>query len=479
MLATLVPPLLLLPLASGPAAVDFNRDPCNVLFNFSHLPQCDTGLSARERSAALAAAMTTGQKISFVGGGYQTSMPTLGIPLVQWSDGIFMSISNNWLGAAQTQNLSKWAPFPTVLPGPMTMAASFDLDLVARAATMVSDEARSLNNDMSPHYGLVGTIVMNTCRDPRWGRCQEGYGECPFLSAEMVRTYIRGIQGPPDAKYLKIATDSKHLAVHTGPESPNNARRENRLGFDSVVSQRAIYEHFLPPFRAAAEAGTSSFMCSCACDHHHHHQQLLRLSLSFPGLTPVCWVCRTHADNAINGVPSCANPWLLTSIARDFWNRSDMTIQSDCGTLTYMTDDHHFTDSGAEAAADFFNAGGNTVCGGVGTGAAISSGLLSEAVLTERVTEALVPMFRLGAFDSPGDVEWKDLSKYNKSIVGTPAHTAIAREAAQKGVVLLENRNQTLPLKPSEWVGRTILVTGPHSGNETEYPGGFCFGDSR
>ena len=108
---------------------------------------------------------------------------------------------------------------------------------------------------------------------------QEGYGECPFLSAEMVRTYIRGIQGPPDAKYLKIATDSKHLAVHTGPESPNNARRENRLGFDSVVSQRAIYEHFLPPFRAAAEAGTSSFMCSCACDHHHHHQQLLRLSL--------------------------------------------------------------------------------------------------------------------------------------------------------------------------------------------------------
>ena len=103
---------------------------------------------------------------------------------------------------------------------------------------------------------------------------QEGYGECPFLSAEMVRTYIRGIQGPADAKHIKIATDSKHLAVHTGPESPNNAAHENRLGFDSVVSQRAIYEHFLPPFRAAAEAGTSSFMCSYS---------------------------------AINGVPSCAN----------------------------------------------------------------------------------------------------------------------------------------------------------------------------
>ena len=78
----------------------------------------------------------------------------------------------------------------------------------------------------------------------------------------MVRTYIRGIQGPVDAKHLKIATDSKHFAVHTGPESTNNARRINRLGFDAVVSQRAIYEHFLPPFRAAAKAGTSSFMCS-------------------------------------------------------------------------------------------------------------------------------------------------------------------------------------------------------------------------
>jgi beta-glucosidase-like glycosyl hydrolase len=156
---------------SGP--VDFNRDPCNVLFNFSRLPQCDARLSAFERSAALAAAMTLSQKIEFVGGGYQSAMPALGIPLVTWSDGIFMSTSNNWLGrSAGGQNLSRWEPFPTVLPGPMTIAASFDLDLVARAATMVSDEARSLVNDMSAEYGLVGTIVMNTCRDPRWGRCQ-------------------------------------------------------------------------------------------------------------------------------------------------------------------------------------------------------------------------------------------------------------------------------------------------------------------
>eukprot|EP01051_Picozoa_sp_SAG22_P013404 SAG22_NODE_1498_length_4288_cov_3.110289_1_plen_229_part_10 len=153
--------------------VDFNRDPCNVLFKFSHLPQCDARLSARERAAALAAAMTVGQKVGFVGGGYQSGMRDLGIPLVTWSDGIFMSTSNNWLGRSPAgKNLSNWKPFPTVLPGPMTMAASFDLDLVARAATMVSDEARSLVNDVSAEYGLVGTIVMNTCRDPRWGRCQ-------------------------------------------------------------------------------------------------------------------------------------------------------------------------------------------------------------------------------------------------------------------------------------------------------------------
>ena len=173
MVLQLLASLALLPLTN----VDFNRDPCNAVFNFSHLPQCDAGLSARERAAAVAAAMTVGQKIAFVGGGYQSGMPALGIPLVAWSDGIFMSISNNWLGASNTQNLSMWAPFPTVLPGPMTIAASFDLDLVARAATMVSDEARGLNNDVSARYGLIGTIVVNTCRDPRWGRCQEGYGE--------------------------------------------------------------------------------------------------------------------------------------------------------------------------------------------------------------------------------------------------------------------------------------------------------------
>lgn len=155
-----------------------------------------------------------------------------------------------------------------------------------------------------------------------------------------------------------------------------------------------------------------------------------------------------------------------------------MTIQSDCGTLNYMTNNHHFTESAAEAAADFFNAGGNTICGSVGVAAAIHSDLLTEVVLTERVTEALVQMFQLGAFDSPSDVEWKDLSKYNKSVVGRPDHVALAREAAQKGTVVLENRNRTLPLKPSEWVGKTILVTGPHSGNESAYPGGFCFGDA-
>ena len=72
----------------------------------------------------------------------------------------------------------------------------------------------------------------------------------------------------------------------------------------------------------------------------------------------------------------------------------------------------------------------------------------------------------------------KEAAAQNKSMVGRPEHAAIAREAAQKGVVLLENRNKLLPLKPSDYVGKTILVTGPHSGNETAFPHGFCFGDS-
>ena len=206
--------LSLLLLASG--AADFNRDPCNAAFNFSHLPQCDAGLSARERSAALAAAMTLGQKIAFVGGGYQSGMPELGIPLVAWSDGIFMSISNNWLG--NTQNLSKWAPFPTVLPGPMTIAASFDLDLVARAAAMVSDEARSLNNDVSARYGLVGTIVMNTCRDPRWG------SEWPLPQLSVCRSRgqncccPRRVPGGLRRVSIPLGRDGAHVHPrHSGP----------------------------------------------------------------------------------------------------------------------------------------------------------------------------------------------------------------------------------------------------------------------
>lgn len=185
-----------------------------------------------------------------------------------------------------------------------------------RAAAMVADEVRSLSNGLGSANGLIcWDPVLNTCRDvspalaalglsqplpcpcpfpsalplslppppaatpapacvppvadptplyqPRWGRCQEGYGECPYLTAEIARVWIRGLQGHPDAKYVKVGTISKHFAAHTGPESPNNREKVGRMAFDSQVTQRALHEHFLPAFRAAAETGTLGFMCSC------------------------------------------------------------------------------------------------------------------------------------------------------------------------------------------------------------------------
>ena len=273
-------------------------------------------------------------------------------------------------------------------------------------------------------------------------------GEDSYLAAEIARVWIRGIQGSPRAKHMKVGTISKHFAAHTGPESPNNKQGVGRMAFDSVVSQRALHSHFLAPFKAAAEAGTVGFMCSY---------------------------------NAINGIPACGNRWLLEDIARGSMisgsgaNRTEVTIQSDCGAVPNIYTQHKAVGSVDEATAMAINAGVNTLCGGGGVAEVVGAGMLTEAILTKRVEQTLVSHFQLGVYDRPTDVEWKDSSIYNLSQVDSVRHRALAREAASKAVVLLENRHATLPLKPAAWAGKTILVTGPNSGVENR---SFCYGDS-
>jgi beta-glucosidase len=123
----------------------------------------------------------------------------------------------------------------------------------------------------------------------RWGRCQEGYGEDPYLQAECVKQYVQGLQYGPDKKHIEAIATCKHFDVHTGPENIP----VSRFSFDAIVSYRDWIETFQPAFKACGAAGAMSYMCSY---------------------------------NSINGVPACANRELLGDLLRGEWNFTGFVV---------------------------------------------------------------------------------------------------------------------------------------------------------
>jgi beta-D-xylosidase 4 len=162
---------------------------------------------------------------------------------------------------------------------PINLGASFNMSLVYRMATVISTEARAFNNE--GRAGLVFfTPNINIFRDPRWGRGQETPGEDPFLTSQYVYALINGLQRGDDERYLKIAADCKHYAAYD-LEKWNGTDRQH---FNAIVSDQDLIETYLAPFESCIrDAKVASIMCSY---------------------------------NAVNGIPSCANKFLLQTIAR-------------------------------------------------------------------------------------------------------------------------------------------------------------------
>src|SRR6202050_4852925 len=205
----------------------------------------------------------------------------------------------------------------TVFPETIGLAATWDTDLIFRAATAISDEARAKNNEFvrrgkrNIYQGLTfWTPNINLFRDPRWGRGMETYGEDPYLTARLAVQFIKGLQGD-DPKYLKTVATAKHYAVHSGPES-------TRHTFDAVVSETDLEESYLPHFEAAIkEGGAYSVMC---------------------------------AYNSVDGKPACANPRLLDDILRKQWGFQGYVV-SDCGAIDDIYARHKFVATAPEGVA--------------------------------------------------------------------------------------------------------------------------------
>lgn len=314
----------------------------------------------------------------------------------------------------------------TVFPQAIGMAATFDSALIHRIAAAVSDEARAKyheavrNGQRGQYRGLTfWTPNINIFRDPRWGRGQETYGEDPFLTACMGVAYVRGLQGDhPD--FLKTAACAKHYAVHSGPE-------KDRHRFDARVSEQDLRETYLPAFQALVEAGVESVM---------------------------------GAYNRVNGEPCCASPTLLESILRGEWGFPGHVV-SDCWAIRDLHQQgcHEIVTTREEAAALALGHGCDLNCGCTFDALllAVDQGLIDEAAIDRALARLLRTRFLLGMFEPDEQTPWSGL---DPSVINCPAHRQLAREAAERGIVLLKNEGGLLPLGPDL---RRVSLVGPNA----------------
>lgn len=308
----------------------------------------------------------------------------------------------------------------TVFPQAIGLAAMWDEELMADIACAVSDEARAKYNAAGKksgrrYYGLTfWSPNINIFRDPRWGRGQETYGEDPLLTSRLAVAFIRGLQG--NTEHLKAAACAKHFAAHSGPEV-------GRHGFNAAVSQKDLFETYLPAFEACVkEAGVEAVM---------------------------------GAYNAINGIPCVCDKEMLTGLLRDKWGFEGHVV-SDCGAISDIHACHHYTNSPEESAAAAVKAGCDLNCGSVYAHLtdAWEKDLISEEEIDTALRRTLRTKFRLGFFDKR--TEYDDIPY---SVVACDRHRELSLRAARESVVLLRN-DGLLPLAQEDT--GSIAVIGPN-----------------
>ncbi|HEU5232080.1 MAG TPA: glycoside hydrolase family 3 C-terminal domain-containing protein [Terriglobales bacterium] len=383
-------------------------------------PYENASLPLEQRVDDLVSRMTLEEKVSQLGH-TADAVPRLGIPEYNWwNEGLH--------GVAR-------AGVATVFPQAIGMAATFDEPLMHQIATVISTEFRAKYNaerhpDGSTEWyrGLtVWSPNINIFRDPRWGRGQETYGEDPFLTSRMGLAFVTGLQGD-DPKYLKTVATPKHFAVHSGPEP-------TRHSVDVQASRHDMEDTYLPAFRTTVMQGKAeSVMC---------------------------------AYNSLNGQPACANNVLLDEHLRHDWGFQGYVV-SDCGAVTDISDNHHFTKTMEEGVAAAIKAGTDLICGNPRTRVkterdaalkAVQEGILSEADIDRAMKRLFTARFRLGMFDPPSAVPF---SQIGISENDTEQHRQLALRTARESLVLLKNQNNFLPLKKTY---QTIAVIGPDADN--------------
>jgi len=376
----------------------------------------------REKAIELVAKMTLEEKASQLT--YNSpAIERLGIPAYNWwNEGLH--------GVAR-------AGTATSFPQAIGLAAMFDDEFLMKIANAIAKEARAKYNKSSKHgdrdiyKGLtLWSPNINIFRDPRWGRGHETYGEDPFLTARLGVSFIKGLQGDKDI--LMTAACAKHFAVHSGPE-------DIRHEFNAEVSQKDLWETYLPAFEACVKEGEVEAVMG--------------------------------AYNRTNGEPCCGSYTLLRDILRGKWGFEGHVV-SDCWAIKDFHMHHMVTKTAEESAALAIDAGCDLNCGNIYLLilTALKEGLITEEHITRAAQRLFTTRFKLGLLEK---TDYDDISY---DVVECREHRELAIEAARKSSVLLKN-DSVLPLDKSKL--KTIGVIGPNANSRLALKGNYYGTSSR
>ncbi|MGW7242605.1 glycoside hydrolase family 3 C-terminal domain-containing protein [Streptomyces sp. NPDC054804] len=355
-------------------------------------PFRDPHLPFAKRIDDLLARLTLDEKVSFL---HQFAPAVERLDIAAFRTGQEALHGVAWMGPA------------TVFPQAVGLGATWNTDLVRRVGEAVSKEVRAMRA-RDDRVGLnVWAPTVNLLRHPLWGRNEEGYSEDPKLTSAIATAYTRGLRGDHPV-YWRTAPVLKHWLAH------NN--ETHRATSSSSVRPRVLHEYDLRAFEETVRAGAVA------------------------GVMP--------AYNLVNGRPNHVSPHLRERLRT--WTEEDLLVCSDAGAPSNLVDHEHYFDTHEEATAAALLAGVDSFTdhGTDGsrivarTNGALEQGLLTEADIDTAVRRQLSVRFRLGEFD-PHDDPYAHTSDFD-----TPAHRALAQEAAEQAVVLLKNDDDLLPLAP-------------------------------
>ena len=309
--------------------------------------------------------------------------------------------------------------YETVFPIPFAMSMSWDMDAIRNSARIAAIEATA--------DGICWTFspMVDICREPRWGRMSEGNGEDPFLGAAICRAMIEGYQGADLTDKATMMACVKHFALYGAPEA---GRDYNTVDMSRV----RMFNEYFPPYKAGVDAGAGSYMTSF---------------------------------NVIDYIPATGNHWLLTEVLRDRWG-FDGFVVTDYTAISEMI--NHGMGDLQTVSALALKAGTDmdmVADGFLGTlEKSLSEGKVTMADVDKACRRILEATYKLGLFDDP--YRYLDAKRAKKEIY-TDAHRAEARKLATETFVLLQNKDNVLPLKRT---GKIALV-GPLANTRANMPG--------